>query len=251
MIGMARSTQNYKAVQRDNDSLRLALIRLAKAFGRYGYRKIAQLLRIEGWKVNHKKVERLWREEGLQLPQRHKKKKRLYHKDSSIIRLRPKYPNHIWSIDFVHDKLSNGRPYKMLTVLDEYTREALTVTVKPKMNNADVLEALYPLLLKHGKPAFIRSDNGPEFVAEAFQAWLTKVGVKPIRIYPGSPWENGYNERFNGTLRREVLNAEWFLSIDQARTAIGIWLKQYNHIRPHQALNMRPPVPETLARIGT
>ncbi len=139
----------------------------------------------------------------------------------------------------------------MLTVLDEYTREALTVTVKPKMNNADVLEALYPLLLKHGKPAFIRSDNGPEFIAEAFQAWRTKVGGKPIRIYPGSPWENGYNERFNGTLRREVLNAEWFLSIDQAKTVIGKWLKQYNHIRPHQALNMRPPVPETLSESGT
>ena len=248
---MARSTQNYKAVEQNDDSLRLAMIRLARQYGRYGYRKIAELLRIESWNVNHKKVERLWREEGLQLPQRHKKKKRLYHKDSSIIRLRPKYANHIWSIDFVHDKLSNGRPYKMLTVLDEYTREALTVTVKPRMGNAEVLEALYPLLLKLGKPAFIRSDNGPEFVAEAFQAWLTKVGVKPIRIYPGSPWENGYNERFNGTLRREVLNTEWFATIDQARTVIGKWLRQYNHIRPHQALNMRPPVPETISSAGT
>jgi putative transposase len=249
---VARSTQNYKPVQRDDDNLRLA-----KAFGRYGYRKIAQLLRIEGWKVYHKKVERLWREEGLQLPKRHKKKKRLYHKDSSIIRLRPQYPNHIWSIDFVHDKLSNGRPYKMLTVLDEYTCEAMCVAVKPRMGNTEVLEALYPLFLKHGRPEFIRSDNGPEFIAEAFQAWLTKVGVKPIRIYPGSPWgssrigSNGYNERFNGTLRREVLNAEWFLTIDQAQIVIGKWLRQYNHIRPHQALNMRPPAPETLAKIGT
>ena len=250
-VGIARSTQNYKTARQDDDSLRLALIRLAKAFGRYGYRKIAQLLRIEGWKVNHKKVERLWREEGLQLPKRHKKKKRLYHKDSSIIRLRPKHPNHIWSIDFVHDRLSNGRPYKMLTVLDEYTREAMCVAVKSRMGNAEVLEALYPLFLKYGRPEFIRSDNGPEFIAEAFQTWLNKVGVKPIRIYPGSPWENGYNERFNGTLRREVLNAEWFVSIDQAKTVIGTWLRQYNHIRPHQALNMRPPVPETLSKIGT
>ena len=122
---MARSTHNYKAVEQDDDGLRLALIRLAKQYGRYGYRKIAELLRVEGWKVNHKKVERLWREEGLQLPQRHKKKKRLYHKDSSIIRLRPKYPNHIWSIDFVHDKLSNGRSYKMLTVPVSYTHLTL------------------------------------------------------------------------------------------------------------------------------
>ena len=139
----------------------------------------------------------------------------------------------------------------MLTVLDEYTREALTITVKPTMNNQDVLEALYPLFLKHGKPEFIRSDNGPEFIAAGLQEWLTKVGIKPIRIYPGSPWENGYNERFNGTLRREVLNAEWFLTIDQAKTVIDKWLRQYNNVRPHMALNMRPPVPETLSEIGT
>ena len=134
----------------DDDSLRLALVRLAKQYGRYGYRKIAESLRIEGWQVNHKKVERLWREEGLQIPQRHRKRKRLYHKDSSVIRLRPKYQNHIWSVDFVHDKLAGGRPYKMLTVLDEYSREALCVAVKPRMGNAEVLEALYPLFLKHG-----------------------------------------------------------------------------------------------------
>ena len=150
----------------------------------------------------------------MQLPQRHKKRKRLYHHDASVIRLRPKYPNHIWAIDFVHDKLSNGRNYKMLTVLDEYTREALCVSVAPRMSSADVLEALYPLLLGRGKPEYLRSDNGSEFVADALQAWLRRVGIKPIRIFPGSPWENGYNERFNGTLRREVLNAEWFTSID-------------------------------------
>jgi transposase InsO family protein len=228
----------------------LALIRLAKQYGRYGYRKVTELLCIEGWRVNHKKVERIWREEGLQLPKRHKKRRRLYHKDSSVIRLRPTHPNHIWSIDFVHDKLASGRPYKMLTVLDEYTREALCVAVRPKMGSEDVLEALYPLLLRHGKPEYIRSDNGPEFIAVALQAWLMRVGIKPIQIYPGSPWENGYNERFNGTLRREVLNAEWFTSIDQARAVINQWLRQYNHIRPHQALGMRPPVPETLQESG-
>ena len=151
----------------------------------------------------------------------------------------------------MHDRLSSGRKYKMLTVIDEYTREALCVAAAHKMGAAEVLETLYPLLLKHGKPEFIRSDNGPEFASESFQTWLKKVGVKPIRIYPGSPWENGYNERFNGTLRREVLNAEWFISIDQATTVVGRWLRQYNHVRPHQALGMRPPVPETLSGIGT
>lgn len=247
---MARSTHQYRSAPQDDDALRLALIGLAKQYGRYGYRKISELLAAEGWRVNHKKVERLWREEGLQLPHRHKKHKRLYHHDSSVIRLRPKYPNHVWAIDFAHDKLSNGRPYKMLTVLDEYTREALCVTVAPKMGSANVLEALYPLLLERGKPEYIRSDNGPEFIAAPLQEWLTRVGIKPIQIYPGSPWENGYNERFNGTLRREVLNAEWFTTINQARIVINQWLKQYNNIRPHQALNMRPPVPETLHRSG-
>ena len=236
----------YRTSSRNEDNLRLALIRLAKQYGRYGYRKIGELLRAEGWHVNHKKVERIWREEGLQLPHRHKKRKRLYHHDASVIRLRPKYPNHIWSIDFVHDKLSNGRPYKMLTVLDEYTREALCVSVAAKMGSADVLEVLYPLLLIHGKPTHIRSDNGPEFASADFTEWLKRLGIEPIRIYPGSPWENGYNERFNGTLRREVLNAEWFATIRQAQIVIDAWLQQYNRIRPHHALGMRPPVPETI-----
>ena len=243
---MARSTLRYEVRAKDEDDLRLALIRLAKQYGRYGYRKVGQLLRIEGWCVNHKKVERIWREEGLQLPNRHRRRKRLYHHDASVIRLRPHSPNHIWSIDFVHDKLSNHRPYKMLTVIDEYTREALSVTVANTMGSSEVLEALYPLLLKRGKPEYLRSDNGPEFSSEPFKDWLTKVGIKPIRIYPGSPWENGYNERFNGTLRREVLNAEWFGTTRQAQTVINQWLKQYNQIRPHQALRMRPPVPETI-----
>ena len=251
MIGLARSSLQYRPDPKDDNALRLALTRLAKQYGRYGYRKIAELLHIEGWKVNHKKVERIWREEGLQLPQRHRKRRRLYHKDSSIIRLRPTHPNHVWAIDFVHDKLDNGRSYKMLTVLDEYTRQALAVTVRTRMRADDVLEALYPLLLRHGTPEYIRSDNGPEFIAQAMQDWLARVGIKPIRIYPGSPWENGYNERFNGTLRREGLNAEWFTTTKQAQIVINQWLKQYNHIRPHQSLNIRPPVPETLICNGT
>ena len=251
-MGISRSSFRYQSGPKgDEEELRLTMIKLAKQYGRYGYRKIAALLRMEGWEVNHKKVERLWREEGLQLPKRHKKRRRLYHKDSSVIRLRPQYQNHIWSVDFVLDKLSSGRSYKMLTVLDEYTRQALCVEVKPRMGSADVLEALYPLLLKHGKPEYIRSDNGSEFIAAALQLWLRKVGIKPIQIYPGSPWENGYNERFNGTLRHEVLNAEWFTSVAQAQIVINMWLKEYNNIRPHQSLNMRPPVPETLNQTGT
>ncbi|MCW9033907.1 MAG: integrase core domain-containing protein [Rhodospirillales bacterium] len=157
----------------------------------------------------------------------------------------------MWSIDFVHDKPTNGRSYKILTVLNEYTREALCVTVKPKIGNKEVLEALYPLFLKHSKSEFIRSDNDPEFIAKNFQTRLIKVGITPTRIYPGSPWENGYNERFNGTLRREVLNAEWFITIKQAQVVINTWLKQYNYVSPHQALNMRPPMLENLSEDGT
>ena len=189
-IGLSCSTQRYTpALKTDDEELRLALIRLAKQYGRYGYRKIAHLLRIEGWLVNHKKVERLWCEEGLQLPHRHKRRKRLYHRDSSVIRLRPQYPGHIWSIDFVHDKLSSGRSYKMLTVLDEYTREALCVAARPKMGAVEVLEALHPLFLKHGKPAYLRSDNGPEFIAHDLQAWLKKVGCQR-RSKKRPPWRS-------------------------------------------------------------
>ena len=197
MIGLARSSLQYRPDPKDDNALRLALIRLAKQYGRYGYRKIAELLHIEGWKVNHKKVEPIWCEEGLQLPQRHRKRRRLYHKDSSIIRLRPTHPNHVWAIDFVHDKLDNGRSYKMLTILDEYTRQALAVTVLTRMRADDVLEALYPLLLRHGTPEYIRSDNGPEFIAQAMQDWLARVG----KTYPDiSRFTLG--ERIQRTLQR-------------------------------------------------
>ena len=189
VLGVSRSSLHYKAKVEDDDALRRAMIRLAKQYGRYGYRKITELLRIEGWRVNHKKVARLWCEEGLTLPQRHKKQRRLYHKDSSVIRPRPTHPNHVWAIDFVHDKLSNGGSYKMLSVLDEFTRQALCVEVKDKMNSDDVLQVMHRLMMKYRKPEFMRSNNGGEFTAEHLQDWLRKVGITPINIYPGSPWE--------------------------------------------------------------
>jgi putative transposase len=246
VLGVARSTLKYKPVQHDDEALRLAMIRLAKAYGRYGYRKITQLLQIDGWKVNHNRIERLWREEGLQLPQRHKKRKRLYHKNSSVIRLRPHHQNHIWSIDFVHDKLTNGRGYKMLTVIDEYTREALCVAVRSKMNANDVLDVLFDLILKRGKPKFIRSDNGPEFIAQAVRQWIAAVGAKTAYIEPGSPWENGYCESFNGRFRDELLNGEIFYSLREAQIIIEEWRKHYNTKRPHSALGYRPPAPEAI-----
>ena len=171
--------------------LTLGMMRFAKAYDRYCSRKITQLLQNEGWKVNHKRVERVWRNEGWQLPQHRKKRKRWCHKESSITRLRPQHSIYIWLIHFVHDKLTNGRRYKMLTVIDEYTREALCVAVKQGMNANDVLDVLFDLILKRGKPRLIRSVNSPEFIAENLQTWLKKVGIVPIQIYRGSPWECG------------------------------------------------------------
>ena len=147
----------------------------------------------------------------------------------------------------MQDRLIHGRTYKMLTVIDEYTRQCLTVKAQFQMGSQEVLETLSDLFIRQGKPNYVRSDNGSEFKAQGIQKWLQSVGVQPIYIYPGSPWENGYNERFNGTLRNEVLNTEAFYSLQEARCVIQQWVLQYNHIRPHQSLNYRPPIPETTA----
>ena len=159
--------------------------------------------------------------------------------------MRPIHANHVWAIDFVHDKLSNGRRYKMLTVLDEFTRQALCVEVRDKMNSDNVLQVMHRQLMKYGSPNLFIPTMAESLLLSTLKIGL-KVGVKPIQIYPGSPWENGYNERFNSILRYEVLNAEWFHSIKQAQVAINVWLEEYNHIRPHHALGMRPPAQETL-----
>lgn len=249
VLDQPRSTQRYASRRKaddEEDALRLALIRLAKQYGRYGYRKVTALLRIEGWAVNHKKVERLWREQGLQVPRRHKPRKRLYDHQHSVIRMRSLYPNHIWSVDFVQDRLFRGRRYRMLTVIDEYTRQCITVNAQFQLASQEVLETLSECFMQYGKPKYIRSDNGSEFKAGVLQEWLRKVHVEPIYIYPGSPWENGYNERFNGTLRHEVLDTEAFYSLNEARCVLTQWVHQYNHTRPHQSLNQRPPAPETI-----
>ncbi len=145
----------------------------------------------------------------------------------------------------MHCRTDDGKAFRTLNILDEHSRECLAIKVKRKLNSSDVIDALTDLFILRAAPSFIRSDNGPEFSAVAMQDWLPRVGVKPMRIYPGSPWENVYNERFNGTLRREVLNTEWFATTEQAQIVINHWLKHYNHTRPHQALNMRPPAPES------
>lgn len=224
--------------------MRKDIIRLASKYGRYGYRRITALLRAEGWQVNHKKVERIWREEGLKVPAKQIKRARLYFNDGSCIRLRPIYKNHVWSYDFVQERLHNGKKIRLLTVIDEYTRKCLRIEIKPNLNATHVLEVLAELFLKEGLPDYIRSDNGSEFTAQKVQNWLKKLNVKTAYITPGSPWENGYNERFNGILRDELLNGEIFYTLNEAQTLVEQWRKHYNQVRPHSSLGYKPPAPE-------
>lgn len=227
----------------DEEALTQDIVRLAQQYGRYGYRRITALLHAEGWRVNHKRVERIWREQGLKVPKKQPKRKRLCFNDGSCIRLRPLYKNHVWSYDFVSDRLSHGKKIRMLTVIDEHTRECLTIRVDYQLRSDDVIDVLSTLFLTKGMPEYIRSDNGSEFTAEVLQKWLKDLNVKTAYIEPGSPWENGYNERFNGSLRDECLNLEYFDTLKEARVVIGQWIHEYNEIRPHSSLGYRPPTP--------
>lgn len=228
--------------------MRSDMIRLARQYGRYGYKKITALLRAEGWLVNHKRVERLWREEGLHVPKRQKKRRRLYLNDGSCIRLRPCWPNHVWSYDFVADRFADGRPFRMLTVIDEYRHECLAIRTEYRLGSDDVLETLAGLFVTEGVPDYIRSDNGAEFTAKVLREWLAKLKVRTAYIEPGSPWENGYNESFNGRLRDELLNGEVFYTLKEAQVTIEGWRHHYNHVRPHASLGYRPPAPEVVLK---
>jgi putative transposase len=174
------------------------VIGLARSFGRYGYKRITGLPQMAGWNVNAKRVQRIWHAEGLKVPQRQPKRGRLWLNDGSCIRLRPEHPNHVWAHDFVAEKTDDGRPLKLLTVVDEYTRECLTIRVEHRMTANDLLWVFADLFLEYGVPEHIRSDNGPEFVAKAVRGWLAELGVTTLFIEPGSPWENGSIDSFNG-----------------------------------------------------
>ncbi len=239
-----RSSQRYRArVRSDEARLVGAIVALASRYGRYGYRRITGLLRLLAWRVNHKRVERIWRQEGLKVPRKQPKRRRLWLNDGSCIRLRPERKDHVWAYDFVADKTHNGNKIRMLTIVDEYTRECLAIRVDRRLNSEDVLEQLAALFVYRGVPAYLRSDNGPEFVAKAVRDWLAKVGVQTLFIEPGSPWENGYVESFNGKLRDELLNGEIFYTLKEAQVLIEWWREEYNEIRPHSALGYRPPAP--------
>ena len=247
VLGQHRSTQRKVPTTPDDEAALTAdIIELACQYGRYGYRRVTVLLRPAGWWVNHKRVERIWRREGLKVPPKQPKRGRLWLADGSCIRLRPEYPNHVWSYDFVEDRTHDGRKYRMLVVLDEFSRECLAIRVSRKLNSIDVLDVLTDLFVLRGIPGFIRSDNGPEFIAKAVRSWIAAVGAQTAYIAPGSPWENGYCESFNAKLRDELLNGEIFYSLKEAQTVIEAWRRHYNTIRPHSALGYRPPAPEVV-----
>jgi transposase InsO family protein len=220
------------------------VVSLAAEYGRYGYRRVTGLLWNEGWRVNHKRVERIWKREGLKVPKRQPKRGRLWLNDGSCVRRRPERPNHVWAYDFVHERTHNGKALRMLTIVDEYTRECLAIEVGRKLNSENVLEQLAELFILRGTPEYIRSDNGPEFVAKRVRKWLSDLQVNALFIEPGSPWENGYVESFNGKLRDELLNGEIFYTVQEAKVLVERWRRHYNTVRPHSSLGYRPPAPE-------
>lgn len=249
-LGQSRGLQRRVLKGRfDEEALRHDIIKLAQRYGRYGYKRITALLRVEGWHVNHKRVERIWRQEALKVPKRHKKKGRLYLNDGSCIRLRPCWPKHVWSYDFVADRLKDGTKIRTLTVIDEYSRECLALHTGYKLGSDDVMAVLTDLFIERGIPDHIRSDNGAEFTSRSIRAWLSQLNVKTLYIEPGSPWENGYNESFNGRLRDELLNGESSYTLKEAQVILEQWRHHYNHIRPHSSLGYKPPAP--LARTNS
>jgi len=246
VLNQRRSTQRHVAcVPEDEQRLVGAMVALATRYGRYGYRRITALLHREGWRVNHKRVERLWRREGLKVPKRQPKRGRLWLNDGSCVRRRPQRPNHVWSYDFVAARTRDGRPLRLLTIMDEYTRECLAIDVARRLKSDDVLERLTDLFIRRCVPAYLRSDNGSEFTAHVVREWLRRVRVKTLYIAPGSPWENGYIESFNGKLQDELLKREVFDTLWEAKVLVERWRRHYNQVRPHSALGYRPPAPET------
>jgi putative transposase len=221
-LGQHRSVQRHAARPRpDEDALTAEIVELASLYGRYGYRRVTALLRQAGWRVNAKRVERIWRREGLKVPCRQPKRGRLWLNDGSCVRLRPERPNHVWAYDFVQDRTHDGKVLRMLVVVDEFTRECLAIRVGRRLGSDQVLEVLAELLVSRGAPEHIRSDNGPEFVAGAVRGWLRRLGVGALFIEPGSPWENGFVESLNGKLRDELLDREIFYTLREAQVLIG------------------------------
>lgn len=248
IVGQPRGTQRYSVIVRaDEDALTRAILELAAQYGRYGYRRITALLRSAGWTVGTDRVQRIWRREGLKVPRKQRPRGRLWLNDGSCVRLRPERRNHVWSYDFVEAQTHDGRKVRLMTLIDEFTRECLAIRVARRINGLGVLETMADVMITRGVPEHIRSDNGAEMTAKVVRHWLASVGAKTLYIEPGSPWENGYCESFNGKLRDELLNGEIFFSLKEAKIVIEQWRRHYNTIRPHSSLRYRPPATQTLA----
>ena len=243
---IGRTSLRYQPVSNEfQEKLKTRVVELASEYGRYGYRQVTGLLNMEGWDVGKDRVFSIWRREGLKVPQKQPKRARLWLADGSCIRQRPEYKNHVWSYDFVSEETYDGRKFKILNIIDEYSRECLLSLVARRINSQDVIFALADLFLKYGLPKHIRSDNGPEFIAKRLRSWLKQLEVQPLFIQPGSPWENGYCESFNGKMRYELLDGEIFFSLLEAKVIIERWRQHYNTKRPHSSLGYKPPAPMT------
>jgi putative transposase len=242
IIEQPRMTQRYEPNQPDKDRpLISALKRLALKYPRYGYRFITAKLRQAGWQINHKRVQRLWRKEGLQVPYKRKSKKSCGSSANACFVKKAEFINHVWTYDFVDDQTEDGRKLKFLTVLDEYSRESPAIEVGRSITSKDVIAVLEYLFMVRGMPKFIRSDNGPEFIANAIKKRLKDKTVETLYIEPGCPWENGYAESFNGKFRDEVLNRELFYSVKEAKVIAENWRGEYNNHRPHSSLKYMTP----------
>jgi len=235
-------TQRYEPKQPDKDKILTAdMKRLAGKYPRYGYRFITAKLRQEGWQINHKRVQRIWRKECLQVPYRHKRKKSQGSSENACFVKKAEFINHVWTYDFIEDRTEDGRKLKFLTVLDEYTRESLAIEVERSITSKYVVSVLEYLFMFRGVPGYIRSDNGSEFIAEAVKGWLNNNHVRTLYIERGCPWENGYIESFHGRLRDELLDRELFYSVGEAKVLAENWRLEYNHHRPHSGLEYMTP----------
>ena len=245
VLGQPRSTQRYRARvsarRRVEERIVGRMHELVRLHPRRGYRMVCGMLRLEGYRVNKKRVHRLWRREGFKVPCKQHKRRRLGHSGNGILRHRAEGKDHVWSVDFIHDRDERDRPLKWLSVVDEYTRECLALEVDRGITAAGVVEVLTELFMVRGVPGHIRSDNGPEFVAGALGRLAEMTGATNLYIAPGSPWENGYVESFHGRVRDELLNAEVFADVREAKALAAGWKNEYNHRRPHSSLGYVPP----------
>jgi putative transposase len=242
VLGQPRSTQRQTPkTSEEEDRLVRRMLELVRQHPRWGYRRITVLLRREGWRVNRKRVYRLWRQQGLKVPRKQRKKRRLGHSGNSCVRRPAEHKDHVWTWDFLHDRTSDGRPLKWLTLIDEYTRECLALEVDRGMTAKAVKTVLAAVVQQRGAPMHIRSDNGSEFIARVIRTWMVTAGLETLYVAPGAPWENGYAESFNSKVRDELLNAEEFGSVLEAKVVAKEWRHEYNHVRPHSSLGYRTP----------